>query len=76
MTPERVSEVVDSLERIIVCARVVDFDLLNARQEAIAKLMIEARFFGALCSDDLEPFDTSELVMEAMRKRRGCHGRN
>ena len=70
MTPERVSEVMDSLERIIGFARVVDFDILNGRHEALAKLMIQARFFSALC-DDLEPFETSELVMEAMRKRRG-----
>ena len=72
LTPDRVLEIADSLERMIRLARTVDFEVLDSRREAVATLMIEARFFGELCDDDdLDPFQTSGLVMEAMRKRRG-----
>jgi hypothetical protein len=70
LPPERLDELVGCLERLISLARTIDFELLASRREAVAQLMVEVRFFGAV-SDDLDPFETSAPVIAAMRERRG-----
>ena len=70
MTTPDPADLADAIDRIIDSARRIDFDLIHGRQEAVAQLMINVRYFGDLIGA-LDPFETSGVVTSELRHRRG-----
>jgi hypothetical protein len=63
------TEVSDSVERVIALARSIDFDLLAGNGESLGLLVTEARYLAEL-TDDGDPFELSQSLLLELRQRR------